>query len=730
MRIFFFLITLVNSLALSAQLNRFPYIQSTTQNSTIIAWKTANDAVGKVAYGLSASQLNDTLFETSAVKRHAISLKNLTPDTAYFYRIFSGNTPLATEYFKTAKGSSDQEFSFIQYGDCGYNSAVQAQIGGLMEADDAEFAVVCGDIDQGGIPHVSQSAGGDNYDDIFFNIYNNGTTTKMLSHECHYTAIGNHDVYANNGATYELEFHLPHNNIDSSERYYSFEWGDAKFIALDVITPFDPTSFPINQKPLSQRWWTDFRPGSAQYDFLVNELQCNDKKWVFIYFHEGPWTNYWGGDYYIPTALGGDYYMFGGNTMVRQHIVPVFEQYNVDFVMVGHSHLYEQAEKNGVMYITSGGAGDVSGNTVYNNHPEILKSIVQNMYVKYTVDNNTVSYDVINKDNIVIDSFSLTKAYTAYEVNSIITQPTCFGGNDGTVSLVIQGPKPPYTIAWFDGSTGNSKSGLAAGTYYAYVKNAYDCEKVVELTLTNPPALSLTVSSDNNSFSFCEGDSLAIFPNAAYASYLWNTGKTDSSIYVSQAGFYNLIVVDTNGCSANVQNIQVIERTNPNANFGFANNNASFNFLCPDINVDQYYWDFGDGNSANTSINASFNIYANNGTYTVTLIAVNGCDSDIVSKVVIVNSYPTDTTGIQSIYVSDALQIVPNPFSSSAKLIVSGLGVNLQLEIYNLIGELVRLEQFSGSSFLLESRSLASGTYFIKVSSQDGKHAYAKIVIN
>ena len=152
--------------------------------------------------------------------------------------------------------------------------------------------------------------------------------------------------------------------------------------------------------------------------------------------------------------------------------------------------------------------------------------------------------------------------------------------------------------------------------------------------------------------------------------------------------------------------------------------------MCPDINVDQYYWDFGDGNSANTSINASFNIYANNGTYTVTLIAVNGCDSDIVSKVVIVNSYPTDTTGIQSIYVSDALQIVPNPFSSSAKLIVSGLGVNLQLEIYNLIGELVRVEQFSGSSFLLESRSLASGTYFIKVSSQDGKHAYAKIVIN
>jgi len=730
MRTLLFLVLAAISFELSAQLNRFPYIQSTTKNSTIIAWKTANDVFGKVAYGLSANQLNDTLFENSAIKRHALELKNLTPDTEYFYRIFSGNTALATEYFKTASDSTDQEFSFIQYGDCGFNSTVQATIGALMEADDAEFAVVCGDVDQGGVPHISQSQGGDNYDDIFFNIYNNGTTTKMLAHECHFTAIGNHDVYANNGATYELEFHLPHNNMDSTERYYSFEWGDAKFIALDVITPFDPTTFPLNQKPINQRWWTDFRPGSAQYDFLVNELQCNDKKWVFVYFHEGPWTNYWGADYNLPNALGGDYYQFGGNTMARQYLVPVFEQYNVDFVMVGHSHLYEQAEKNGVMYITSGGAGDVGGNILYNNHPEILKSIVQNMYVKYTVDSNTISYDVINKDNIVIDSFSLTKNYTAYHVDALTTNPTCFNGNNGSISLTVQGPKPPYSLEWFDGSTGNTKAGLAAGTYYAYVKNAYGCEKVVSLTLENPPALSLSVLSENNSFSFCIGDSLALYPSTAYASYLWNNGKTDSSIFVSQAGSYNLSVLDSNGCAANIQNIQITERSNPNANFGFANNNANFNFLCPDTNVDQYYWDFGDGNSAVSNSNLSVHLYASNGTYTVSLIAVNSCDSAAVSKVVIVNSYPTDTTGIQSIYVSDALQIIPNPFTSSAELKVSGLGSSLQLEIYNLIGEIVRIDQFNGDTFLLESRNLAKGTYFIKVSSQDGKHAYAKVVVN
>ncbi|MEZ4977996.1 MAG: metallophosphoesterase [Chitinophagales bacterium] len=615
----------VLSLSLSAQLNRYPYIQSTSQTSTIIAWKTANDVLGKVVYGLSPTSLLDTVYEANPVKRHALSLLGLEKNTTYYYTIFSDNQALASEYFTTASDSTDQDFSFIQYGDCGFNTSVQSTLGSLMEADDASFAVVCGDVDQGGVPHVSQSSGGDNYDDIFFNIYNNGTTHKMLSRECHYTAIGNHDVYANNGATYDLEFHLPHNNPDSSERYYSFTWGDAKFIALDVITPFDPTSFPINQKPISQRWWTDFRPGSPQYEFLVNELQCNDKKWVFIYFHEGPWTNYWGADYYLPNALGGDYYQFDGNTMVRQHLVPLFEQYGVDFVLCGHSHLYEQAEKNGVMYITSGGAGDVGGNTQYANHPEILKSIIQNHYIKFSVDGNTVSYDVINASNSVIDSFSLSKNYVEYQVNATISNVTCHGGVDGSISLNIQGPKAPYTVEWFDGSTGLTKSGLGAGTYYAYIKNAYNCEKVSSFTIGEPSIFTPEILSPAANFTFCAGDSIELYADQAYSTYIWSNGSNDSLTYLYQPGNIMLSVVDANGCLASTNSISIQEINLANPYFGFANNAASYNFLCGDPNASSYYWDFGDNSFDTTSTNTIIHSYGANGLYEVRLVVENEC---------------------------------------------------------------------------------------------------------
>jgi hypothetical protein len=102
----------------------------------------------------------------------------------------------------------------------------------------------------------------------------------------------------------------------------------------------------------------------------------------------------------------------------------------------------------------------------------------------------------------------------------------------------------------------------------------------------------------------------------------------------------------------------------------------------------------------------------------------------VVNKVILVSSYPADTTGIQNVYVNDALKIVPNPFNSSAVLTVKGMGANLQLEIYNLMGKLMRIEQFTGDTLILESKNLSSGTYFIKVSSSEGKHTYTKILIN
>ncbi|MGB1247341.1 MAG: PKD domain-containing protein [Chitinophagales bacterium] len=714
------------AIQLQAQLSRYPYIQSTTTTSTIIAWKTDANTTGSVSYGLDVNNMDMSVAEPDPTQRHGLTLRNLTPDTEYFYEIFADGASLAQESFFTASDSTDDVFSFIHYGDCGYNNSMQNQIGDLMEADDASFAVVCGDIDQGGVPHFSSGDGGDDYDEIYFDVYNDGVESKMLSHECHYTALGNHDTYKDNAATYLEEFYLPHNNMEGSERYYSFEWGDALFIALDVVTPFDPTAFPINQADLEDRWWTDFREGSLQYQFLEEQLQCNDKQWVFIYFHEAPWTNYWGADYYVPEAIGGDYYLFEGNEMVRDELVPLFEEYAVDFVLCGHSHLYEQAEKNGVMYITSGSAGDgdVSANIEYANHPEITKAILDNVYLKYEVNGNTTSYDVINKDNTIIDTFSRTKTYTEYEVNAAIANPTCYNGVDGEIVLSVQGPKPPYTIEWGDGTLGNTLSGQSAGTYYAFIRNNFGCEKVSSFTIENPEEVIPVIVSSTGNNVVCEDGLLELTVSTPYSSYMWSTGDETMTTLIAGAGDVSVTVEDVNGCQGTSIMYNVVEQELPDADFSFAFSQLDFNFLCFDENIDTYAWDFGDGNTSVETENLVGYSFANVGIYEVTLIATNNCGADTL-----VQSVQVGSVGINDIENLYGLTISPNPLQEKAIISVPEMKGKLNVSLYNNIGEIVAQFKTKKSTFEIDASLFPKGNYVVKIVGAGNKETAGQFIV-
>ncbi|MFC2130071.1 T9SS type A sorting domain-containing protein [Bacteroidota bacterium] len=71
---------------------------------------------------------------------------------------------------------------------------------------------------------------------------------------------------------------------------------------------------------------------------------------------------------------------------------------------------------------------------------------------------------------------------------------------------------------------------------------------------------------------FCPGDSTVLSVDADFSEYLWITGDTTRSIIVSEDGFYNVEVTDTNGCKGNatveVKEI-IIELSNlTDVNFG------------------------------------------------------------------------------------------------------------------------------------------------------------------
>ena len=151
MKKFVFVLLLLSFLKseLCAQvINRYPFIQSPSQSSAIIAWRRATSAIGTVKWGTSATSLSNTLVETSATQIHAVTISGLQPNTKYYYQALSDTFTSSVEYFYTAKPDSVRQLDFLVYGDCGFNNTQQDGIAAQMAAKTSEFALVVGDVDR------------------------------------------------------------------------------------------------------------------------------------------------------------------------------------------------------------------------------------------------------------------------------------------------------------------------------------------------------------------------------------------------------------------------------------------------------------------------------------------------------------------------------------------------------------------------------------------------------
>ncbi len=138
------------------------------------------------------------------------------------------------------------------------------------------------------------------------------------------------------------------------------------------------------------------------------------------------------------------------------------------------------------------------------------------------------------------------------------------------------------------------------------------------------------------------------------SSVVWNFGDTLSGMantsvlqnpthIYTLAGTYNVSVteVDSNGC-ADTTNTLVLAKINPIA--AFTAQDACIDaqpiaFTNNSLNASSYLWQFGDGNSSNQA-NAD-NTYADTGSYTITLVALNDYCSDTVNANVKIFGLPT-----------------------------------------------------------------------------------------
>ena len=311
----FILIFIAFAIRLKAQeLLRQPYLQAVWADSTTIMWKTDSN-VKKCVVKYSTMQRKRFLFffkkevKISASKEgnlnlHAgaklneVVLKNLKPDTKYFYEIFSDGKKLAggkDYYFVTAPDHHKKKFSFYALGDIGAKQPRSFADESANEINKLKvrpnFGLGLGDI-------VYPKGESKIYDEHLFKPFE-----KVFRNVPFYPVLGNHDWLTDPDDNFEQEWRLPNN-----EHFFTFEYSNTFFIGLDSR---DGNFYDIDN----------------QVKWLKKQLKLAKGKydWIIVYLHHNGKSCTYKKDY--------------------QHVMDLYEVFansGVDLVLNGHAHTYER----------------------------------------------------------------------------------------------------------------------------------------------------------------------------------------------------------------------------------------------------------------------------------------------------------------------------------------------------------------------------------------------------
>ena len=234
-------------------------------------------------------------------------------------------------------------------------------------------------------------------------------------------------------------------------------------------------------------------------------------------------------------------------------------------------------------------------------------------------------------------------------VSETITNATCAGCTDGSISLVVTGGTSAYTYVWSSGGNSDTETGLGAGSYSVTITDANGCTDIETYTITEPNSMTITIVSttDVSCFGSCDGSAtISVAGGTSPYTYAWPTGGVGTTENGLCAGTYTVTVTDASSAIA-TQDITINEPTEititfaaNDANCGVADGSATAT-VSGGTSPYTYLWSSGSTTDSETNIDA--------GTYYLTVTDASSC-SNVDS--VTINNIGGPTLSFTSIDVS------------------------------------------------------------------------------
>ena len=403
-----------------AFLVRGPYLQNGTPTEVTIRWRTDVATPSEVRTGLSAGNLDAVTSDPTPTTEHEVRVGNLTPDTPYFYAI--GDVvdllegPGAAWKFRTAPfAGTVKPVRVWVLGDSGTGrggsgNAEAVRDGYLNSAlyQSPDVWLMLGDNAYG-------VGADDEYQNAVFDTYRPTLRSSIL-----WSTLGNHETYTP-GVPYFSIFTLPTFGegggvASGTEHYYSFDYANIHFVCLDSMQSVRTA------------------PG-AMLSWLEADLAATSQFWIVAFWHHPPYTKgTHDSDFEIELIE------------MRENALPILEQYGVDLVLTGHSHVYERSflldghygyssdfeassvldagnghadepggaygkdpgANHGAVYCVAGSSGQRGGGSL--NHPAMFVSLNELGSMVLDINGDRLDAKFINHQGIVRDYFTISKA--------------------------------------------------------------------------------------------------------------------------------------------------------------------------------------------------------------------------------------------------------------------------------------------------------------------------------
>jgi predicted phosphodiesterase len=346
-----------------------PILTSLSPAQVSLVWESRSQQEGSVVYGQQGAPPTEQVTVKSTATKvrcggrkgspswafvHRVTVDGLKSATAYTYHVTAGGDSSTPRVF-TTPATHPGEIVFATYGDSRGNPRAHRTLLKRIGKYPVQFVLNMGDLSGGG---ASLDAWEAEYIDCLEGM---GDRVPV------YAARGNHDA----DSLYQLWCLPP--GVKSN---YSFDWGNAHFTCLDNVAQ-----------------------GAEGLAAAEKDLDRAKAEWKFVFYH-------------VPTVNFGGH----GSSWQFPEAAKAWDRLGVDFVLAGHSHLYERIrpvratpESTRVThYVTTGGGGAHVSSV--SRDPRLAATASEHHFCLFTIKGQSLTLQAIAADGHVIDQLTLDKA--------------------------------------------------------------------------------------------------------------------------------------------------------------------------------------------------------------------------------------------------------------------------------------------------------------------------------